>query len=74
MFEEDRGNLQWLLEIVAATGLLVGFAGGHPLAPFVVGVEGAGQEEDGDDSEEEFHKNREQGTGAMGAFRDSIPQ
>jgi hypothetical protein len=28
---------------------------GHPLAPFVVGKEGGGDEEDSEDAEEDFH-------------------
>jgi len=35
--------------------LAVALAGGDPLTPFVVGVEGGGDEEDGEDGEGEFH-------------------
>ena len=33
----------------------VALAGGHPLAPFVVGQEGAEEDDDGEDGEEPFH-------------------
>src|ERR1035438_824675 len=39
-----------------AAGLLaVAAAGGDPLAPFVVGDERGGYEDDGEDAEEDFH-------------------
>ena len=46
-------------------------AGGDPLAPFVVGVEGAGDDGEGDDDEEKLHKAgsegaRERGGGVRG--------
>ena len=34
----------------------------HPAAPFVVRIERAGDEEEGDDGEEELHKSRDQGS------------
>lgn len=43
---------------VGVVGLVgVGLAAGfHPLAPFVVGPEGEGKDEEGEDGEEELHK------------------
>ncbi len=35
--------------------MAVAAAGGNPLAPFVVGEEGGGDEEDGEDAEEDLH-------------------
>jgi hypothetical protein len=53
--------------------LTVATAGGHPATPFVVGEDGEGDEDEGEEAEEDFHKkagirgqgtgNREQGTG-----------
>jgi len=31
-------------------------AGGDPLLPFVIGVEGGGDDEEGDDGEKDLHK------------------
>ncbi len=50
-----------LLPVVAAGGVVsVGSmplvpAGGHPLAPFVVGEDGAGEDEDDEGAEEDLH-------------------
>jgi hypothetical protein len=46
--------------------LAVATAGGHPATPFVVGEDGEGDEDEGENAEEDFHRkagNREQGTG-----------
>ena len=40
---------------VVAGRVLLGAASGNPLAPFVIGEEGADEEEDGDDDEEKLH-------------------
>jgi hypothetical protein len=40
--------------------LAIPAAGGHPLAPLVVGEDGTGDEENDDDAEEKFHKCSEQ--------------
>ena len=54
--------------------LTVALAGGEPLTPFVVGVEGRDDEDDGDDDEKKLHKDGYQGneeTEAGAGFRDS---
>ena len=38
--------------LAAAVRVAVGSAGGHPLTPFVVGEERAGDEKDGEDGEQ----------------------
>src|ERR1035441_2161043 len=50
------------LVVVAGGGMVwdvafsLGFSGGDPLLPFVVSVDGGGDERDGDDDEKDFHR------------------
>jgi len=48
----ERG---WDLSVAVAT------PGSDPLAPFVIGIEGRGNQGESEDGEEKLHKGREQG-------------
>lgn len=41
--------------MLAESGSAVATAGCHPLAPFVVGEEGGGDDEEGENAEEDLH-------------------
>src|SRR5258708_2010444 len=56
-FYLENFDLAVVVAGIAAVAMLVS-AGGHPLAPLVVGKEGAGEEQDGEDDEEELHEGR----------------
>ncbi len=45
---------------------MIATAGGHPLAPFVVGKEGACNDDDGEDGENDFHESSRQKTKERG--------
>jgi hypothetical protein len=47
-------HCNWFSKKVASV-LPVATAGGHPLAPFVVGEDGDGDKEEDEDAEEKFH-------------------
>jgi hypothetical protein len=47
--------------------LAVAAAGGDPLAPFVVGVKGAGDDHNSEDDEEKLHKSWGEGVRGQGS-------
>jgi len=51
--------------LAAAVRVAIGTAGGHPLTPFVVGEEGACDEDDGEDGEEQNHEDSGSHGGAV---------